>query len=173
MRRERRKTRMRRMEDEYGGVLTCNLQRQTVVSQFFQLDRLVVEGGRQGKETGENNGIMRVKDQGYVARCLEICDGCANGFLDGIEFTQGQREKYMEWRRTQHIQVDCLCTNCLIPLMRNAKAGVRMSFSTKEGWDREMALWQKRGCGLCTILVQSWSCEGIEADAKWGEDIIS
>jgi hypothetical protein len=36
------------------------------VSQFFQLDKLVVEGGKQGRETGDNPTIMRVKDQGYV-----------------------------------------------------------------------------------------------------------
>ncbi|KAK4893345.1 hypothetical protein LTR27_008241 [Elasticomyces elasticus] len=39
-------------------------QRQTVVSQFFQLDRLVVEGGKQGKQK-HGNDIMRVKDQGW------------------------------------------------------------------------------------------------------------
>lgn len=41
-------------------------QRQTVVSQFFQLDRLVVEGGKTGKQTGRGNDIVRQKDQGYV-----------------------------------------------------------------------------------------------------------
>ncbi|KAI9670752.1 MAG: hypothetical protein M1817_003862 [Caeruleum heppii] len=40
-------------------------QRQTVVSQFFQLDRLVVEGGRSGKETGSKGTIVRQKDQGW------------------------------------------------------------------------------------------------------------
>lgn len=39
-------------------------QRQTVVSQFFQLDRLVVEGGKTGKQTGSQGGIVRQKDQG-------------------------------------------------------------------------------------------------------------
>lgn len=39
-------------------------QRQTVVSQFFQLDRLVVEGGKTGKQTGSEGGIVRQKDQG-------------------------------------------------------------------------------------------------------------
>lgn len=81
-------------EDECGGsVLTCDVQRQTVVSQFFQLDRLVVEGGRQGKETGENNGIMRVKDQGYVARRVVIYDGNANGLLGGTEYLTKQRKE--------------------------------------------------------------------------------
>jgi len=38
-------------------------QRQTVVSQFFQLDRLVVEGGKEGRQT-DGNDIVRMKDQG-------------------------------------------------------------------------------------------------------------
>ncbi|KAF2653567.1 hypothetical protein K491DRAFT_661761 [Lophiostoma macrostomum CBS 122681] len=41
------------------------LKRQTVVSQFFQLDRLVVEGGKTGKQTGNEGGIVRQKDQGW------------------------------------------------------------------------------------------------------------
>ena len=40
------------------------MKRQTVVSQFYQLDRLVVEGGREGKQKGDRGGIVRVKDQG-------------------------------------------------------------------------------------------------------------
>ena len=35
------------------------LKRQTVVSQFFQLDRLVVEGGKTGKQKGGEGGIVR------------------------------------------------------------------------------------------------------------------
>ncbi|CZT14833.1 probable ISD11 Iron-Sulfur protein biogenesis, Desulfurase-interacting protein [Ramularia collo-cygni] len=41
------------------------LKRQTVVSQFFQLDRLVVEGGKTGKQTGDRGGIVRQKDTGW------------------------------------------------------------------------------------------------------------
>ncbi|KAF2090171.1 hypothetical protein K490DRAFT_63042 [Saccharata proteae CBS 121410] len=41
------------------------LKRQTVVSQFFQLDRLVVEGGKTGKQTGNEGGIVRQKDMGW------------------------------------------------------------------------------------------------------------
>ncbi|KAK6614426.1 complex 1 protein [Botrytis cinerea] len=41
-----------------------SLKRQTVVSQFFQLDRLVVEGEIEGKQSGERNDIMRQKDTG-------------------------------------------------------------------------------------------------------------
>lgn len=40
------------------------LQRQTVISQFYQIDRLVVEGGKEGKQTGGRNDIIRQKDQG-------------------------------------------------------------------------------------------------------------
>ncbi|KAI0130114.1 hypothetical protein BJ170DRAFT_618758 [Xylariales sp. AK1849] len=43
------------------------MKRQTVVSQFFQLDRLVVEaGGMSGKQTGKSGGIMRQKETGWV-----------------------------------------------------------------------------------------------------------
>lgn len=47
------RTAVRLMEREYGGSIfmqiglgLMDIQRQTVVSQFFQLDRLVVEGGK-------------------------------------------------------------------------------------------------------------------------------
>ncbi|KAI9700884.1 MAG: hypothetical protein M1820_006645 [Bogoriella megaspora] len=40
------------------------LRRQTVISQFFQLDKLVVEGGKTGKQTGDAGGIVRQKDTG-------------------------------------------------------------------------------------------------------------
>jgi hypothetical protein len=45
-------------------LLTLTPQRQTVVSQFFQLDRLVVEGGKTGKQTGGRNDIMRQTEHG-------------------------------------------------------------------------------------------------------------
>ncbi|KAF1913779.1 hypothetical protein BDU57DRAFT_520790 [Ampelomyces quisqualis] len=41
------------------------LKRQTVISQFYQLDKLVVEGGKQGKQTGDKGDIVRQKDQGW------------------------------------------------------------------------------------------------------------
>jgi len=41
------------------------MKRQTVISQMFQLDRLVVEGGKTGKETGGHGGIVRQKDTGW------------------------------------------------------------------------------------------------------------
>ncbi|KAJ5152986.1 LYR family protein [Penicillium canariense] len=40
------------------------LKRQTVISQFYQLDKLVVEGQKTGKETGDHGGIVRQKDTG-------------------------------------------------------------------------------------------------------------
>ncbi|KAK5109537.1 hypothetical protein LTR62_006888 [Meristemomyces frigidus] len=42
------------------------LKRQTVVSQFFQLDRLVVEGGKEGKQKGGRNSIVRQKEPGWT-----------------------------------------------------------------------------------------------------------
>jgi len=44
-------------------MLTEGVQRQTVVSQFFQLDRLVVEGGKTGKQK-QGNDIVRQTDHG-------------------------------------------------------------------------------------------------------------
>ncbi|EGY21133.1 hypothetical protein VD0002_g1641 [Verticillium dahliae] len=41
------------------------MKRQTLVSQFFQMDRLVVEGGVAGKEKGDHSEIVRQKEQGY------------------------------------------------------------------------------------------------------------
>ncbi|KAF2787034.1 hypothetical protein K505DRAFT_317396 [Melanomma pulvis-pyrius CBS 109.77] len=41
------------------------LKRQTVISQFYQLDRLVVEGGKSGKQKGDEGGIVRQKDTGW------------------------------------------------------------------------------------------------------------
>ncbi|OCK75109.1 hypothetical protein K432DRAFT_446910 [Lepidopterella palustris CBS 459.81] len=41
------------------------MKRQTVISQFYQLDRLVVEGGKTGKQKGDEGGIVRQKDTGW------------------------------------------------------------------------------------------------------------
>ncbi|KOS19755.1 LYR motif-containing protein 4 [Escovopsis weberi] len=41
------------------------MKRQTVIGQFYQLDRLVVEGGISGKETGDSGAVVRQKEQGY------------------------------------------------------------------------------------------------------------
>ncbi|KAL2868464.1 LYR motif-containing protein [Aspergillus lucknowensis] len=41
------------------------MKRQTVISQFYQLDRLVVEGQKTGKETGQEGAIVRQKDTGW------------------------------------------------------------------------------------------------------------
>ncbi|KAF8247514.1 hypothetical protein K440DRAFT_550804, partial [Wilcoxina mikolae CBS 423.85] len=50
------------------------LQRQSMMSQFFQLDRLVVEGQTSGRQKGGRGDIARLKDTGYVAfhqcRCV-------------------------------------------------------------------------------------------------------
>ncbi|MCJ1248630.1 hypothetical protein MMC30_005848 [Trapelia coarctata] len=39
------------------------MKRQTVVSQFFQLDRLVVEGQKTGKQKGNEGGIVRQTEE--------------------------------------------------------------------------------------------------------------
>ena len=41
-------------------------QRQTTLSNFFQIDRLVVEGQESGKQTGNRGDITRSKDTGLV-----------------------------------------------------------------------------------------------------------
>ncbi|KAJ9202974.1 hypothetical protein DTO166G4_5709 [Paecilomyces variotii] len=41
------------------------LKRQTTISQFYQLDRLVVEGQKTGKQTGNKGDIVRQKDTGW------------------------------------------------------------------------------------------------------------
>ncbi|GIC86584.1 LYR motif-containing protein [Aspergillus udagawae] len=41
------------------------LKRQTVISQFYQLDKLVVEGQKTGEQTGQEGGIVRQKDTGW------------------------------------------------------------------------------------------------------------
>ncbi|RDA95410.1 hypothetical protein CP533_3438 [Ophiocordyceps camponoti-saundersi (nom. inval.)] len=41
------------------------MKRQTVISQFYQLNRLVVEGGISGRESGEQGDKVRQKDQGW------------------------------------------------------------------------------------------------------------
>ncbi|GAB1732592.1 hypothetical protein NU195Hw_g5023t1 [Hortaea werneckii] len=51
---------------QYGLKELQVLKRQTVVSQFFQLDRLVVEGGKSGKQTGKQGDIVRQTEHGYV-----------------------------------------------------------------------------------------------------------
>ncbi|KAF4338708.1 LYR motif-containing protein [Fusarium beomiforme] len=40
-----------------------SLKRQTVISQFYQLDRMLIF--EQGKQTGNNQEIVRQKEQGY------------------------------------------------------------------------------------------------------------
>ncbi|KAK3336915.1 hypothetical protein B0T19DRAFT_54624 [Cercophora scortea] len=41
------------------------LKRQTVISQFYESDRLVVEGGLSGKDKSGQGGIVRQKDTGW------------------------------------------------------------------------------------------------------------
>ncbi|KAK4166607.1 hypothetical protein QBC43DRAFT_313000 [Cladorrhinum sp. PSN259] len=41
------------------------LKRQTVVSQFYQQDRLIIEGGLSGKDKAGKGGTMRQHEQGW------------------------------------------------------------------------------------------------------------
>ncbi|RKU45404.1 hypothetical protein DL546_005202 [Coniochaeta pulveracea] len=41
------------------------MKRQTVISQFYSLDRLVVEGGISGKQKGKKGDLIRQKDPGW------------------------------------------------------------------------------------------------------------
>ncbi|KAK4461101.1 hypothetical protein QBC42DRAFT_228011 [Cladorrhinum samala] len=41
------------------------LKRQTVISQFYQQDRLIIEGGLSGKDKGGKGGTMRQHEQGW------------------------------------------------------------------------------------------------------------
>ncbi|KAI1087391.1 hypothetical protein F5B19DRAFT_475811 [Rostrohypoxylon terebratum] len=41
------------------------MKRQTVISKFYQLDRLVVEGGMSGKQSGKSGDTTRQKDTGW------------------------------------------------------------------------------------------------------------
>ncbi|KAK3186757.1 hypothetical protein K4F52_004503 [Lecanicillium sp. MT-2017a] len=47
---------------QYGLKELQVLKRQTVIGQFFQLDRLVVEAGLSGKETGKHGEVVRQHD---------------------------------------------------------------------------------------------------------------
>ncbi|EYE96185.1 LYR motif-containing protein [Aspergillus ruber CBS 135680] len=41
------------------------MKRQTIISQFYQFDKLVVEGQETGKQTGGEGDIVRQKDTGW------------------------------------------------------------------------------------------------------------
>ena len=45
------------------SIANLDSQRQTVISQFYQIDRLVVEGGKEGRQK-DGNDIIRTKQAG-------------------------------------------------------------------------------------------------------------
>ncbi|GAB1205754.1 hypothetical protein APSETT445_004433 [Aspergillus pseudonomiae] len=51
------------------------MKRQTVISQFYQMDRLVVEGQKTGKQTGKEGDIVRQKDTGSSRSGRQFGDG--------------------------------------------------------------------------------------------------
>jgi hypothetical protein len=50
--------------DRYGTYANNFVQRQSVISQFYQSDKLVVEGGKTDKQYGERGNILRQKNTG-------------------------------------------------------------------------------------------------------------
>ncbi|KAL0635123.1 hypothetical protein Q9L58_005944 [Maublancomyces gigas] len=64
------------------------IKRQTVVSQFFQMDRLVVEGQASGRQTGGEGGITRQKDTGLVLEILSSRTEVAGNLSDDISNTK-------------------------------------------------------------------------------------
>ena len=81
--------------------LTPSSQRQTVISQFFQLDRLVVEGGKQGKQSGKSGDIVRQKDQGCVLDDISAETSVADiDHSDGIEKTITKRVYYISCKES-------------------------------------------------------------------------
>lgn len=58
------------------GISLTYYQRQSVISQFYQMDRLVVEGGSSGKQTGGRNDIIRQKEPGWVNSGLTMVWSC-------------------------------------------------------------------------------------------------
>jgi len=61
------------------------LKRQSVISQFYQLDQLVVEGGKTGKQSGKHGGITRQKDTGYVPEVVLLRQTATNQRPDGTD----------------------------------------------------------------------------------------
>ncbi|KAF3390192.1 LYR motif-containing protein 4 [Penicillium rolfsii] len=77
------------------------LKRQTVISQFYQLDKLVVEGQQTGKETGDKGGIVRQKDTGASrsGRHLDTSNRSRTGQIDhdvfeGLPVRRWSRQPY-------------------------------------------------------------------------------
>ena len=64
------------------------LQRQTVVSQFFQLDRLVVEGQKTGKQT-----TKEIESEGNLARVRES-QGFVNSSHGEVYFGQANMYRW-------------------------------------------------------------------------------
>ncbi|KGO71271.1 Complex 1 LYR protein [Penicillium italicum] len=78
------------------------LKRQTIISQFYQLDKLVVEGQKAGKETGNNGGIVRQKDTG-ASRSGRHLDGAPNRTRTGqIDHDVFEGLPVRRWSRQQH-----------------------------------------------------------------------
>ncbi|KAJ4605010.1 hypothetical protein HRR85_008138 [Exophiala dermatitidis] len=91
------------------------LKRQTVISQMYQLDRLVVEGGASGKETGGRGGIVRQKDTGYDHSSLLPLSYCSLTLAVGIDVLLAPCEI-----SSQHLSVTIVYSNSPISLTFDA-----------------------------------------------------
>ncbi|KAJ5594482.1 LYR family protein [Penicillium hispanicum] len=76
------------------------LKRQTVISQFYQLDKLVVEGQKTGKETGEQGEIVRQKDTGSSRSGRHLDTRSRTGQIDHDVF---EGLPVRRWSRQPHI----------------------------------------------------------------------
>ncbi|KAJ5885005.1 LYR family protein [Penicillium taxi] len=75
------------------------LKRQTIISQFYQLDKLVVEGQKTGKETGQEGGIVRQKDNGSSRSGRHLDGNRRSGHIDHDIF---EGLPVRRWSRQQH-----------------------------------------------------------------------
>ncbi|KAI2786667.1 hypothetical protein POX_g09055 [Penicillium oxalicum] len=78
------------------------LKRQTIISQFYQMDKLVVEGQKTGKETGDSGDIVRQKDTGASrsGRHLDTSNRSRTGQIDHDVF---EGIPVRRWSRQPHL----------------------------------------------------------------------
>ncbi|TLS23626.1 uncharacterized protein PpBr36_05662 [Pyricularia pennisetigena] len=77
------------------------MKRQTVLGQFYQHDRLVIENGISGKETGDGNKIVREKTHGILTKhCLTMAPGTRRGNRSGYpEHDDFEGLPVRQWRQ--------------------------------------------------------------------------
>ncbi|OAL65577.1 hypothetical protein A7C99_2674 [Trichophyton rubrum] len=91
------------------------MKRQTVISQFYQLDRLVVEGQKTGKETGDHGSIVRQNDSGCESRSF------------GRRIHQRKRQKQDGPRKCSYTSTNTLRYRPVIPVTAVLAGGWRQN----------------------------------------------